>query len=231
MTPAYANCSGPVALFAVATKLLTIFVMLYAMSERDPQRTLEVAESFSHRSTKTVPGPVTIVKLDDGNAPAMKVVERRWLDLFPGAGMVDGADFAAGRTLRAELGVAGIFAANRADPVPSAAAIVGALTRMVADAPQGIDLALDVKLGHDTDTDSALSIQRVRTLARMLAAIDHNAADVIVGLQPGQPAVIALELRVSPRHIAPAPVIARPPSPPPVTAQAGPRPPLSKPGA
>lgn len=232
MTPAYANCSGPVALFAVATKLLTIFVMLYAMSERDPHRTLAVAESFAHRSVKTVPGPVTIVKLEDGNAPAMKVVERRWLDLFPGAGMVDGADFAAGRTLRAELGVAGVFAANRADPVPSAAAIVGALARIVTDAPQGIDLALDVKLGHDSDADSSLSIQRVRSLARMLGAIDHGAADVIVGLQPGQPSVIALELRVSPRPIAPGPVIARPAARPPATAQAGPPPPpLPKPGA
>lgn len=228
-TPAYANCSGPVALFAVATKLLTIFVMLYALAEHDPHRAFAVAESFEHRNM-TVPGPVSIVKLD-GDVPAMKVIERRWLDLFPGAGMVDGNDFAAGRTLRAELGVAGIFAGERPDPLPSASAIVGALTRMVVDAPKGLDLALDVKLGHDAETDPKLAIQRVRSLARMLAAIEPSAGDVIVGLQPGSAATIALELRLSPRPIAPAPVIARPPSPPPGTTQAAQRPPSPKPGA
>lgn len=228
-TPAYANCSGPVAMFAVATKLLTIFVMLYALAEHDPHRAFAVAESFQNRN-KTVPGPVSIVKLD-GDVPAMKVIERRWMDLFPGAGMIDGGEFAAGRTLRAELGVAGIFAGERADPLPSASAIVGALTRIVVDAPQGLDLALDVKLGHGADGDGKLAIQRVRSLARLLAAIEPSGGDVIVGLQPGQPAAIALELRLSPRPIAPGPVIARPPSPPPPSTQAAQRPPSSKPGA
>ncbi|MBL8706518.1 MAG: flagellar motor protein MotB [Rhodospirillales bacterium] len=230
MTAAPTSNSGPIALFAVASLLLTFFVALNAIADRDPSRVREVTKSFSERKPAG-PGPVSIVALE-GDVPAMKVIERRWLDLFPGAGAVDGGDFVAGRTLRAELGVAGIFAANRADPLPSASAIVGALTRMVTDAPKGLDLALDVKLGHDGEQDGKLAIQRVRSLARMLNAIEIDAGDLAVGLQPGQSTVIALELRLSPRPIAPAPVIARPPAErSPVADRTAQPPPNLKPGA
>ena len=230
MTAAPTSNSGPIALFAVASLLLTFFVALNAMAERDPARVREVTQSFSERKPAG-PGPVSIVSLD-GDVPAVKVIERRWLDLFPGAGMVVGDVFGAGRTLRAELGVAGIFAANRADPLPSAQAIVGALTRMVTDAPRGLDLALDVKLGHDVDTDGKLAIQRVRSLAGMLRAIEGDAGDVAVGLQAGHSTVIALELRLSPRPISPSPVIAQPSRMlSPVAARTAQPPPTPKPGA
>jgi len=233
LTSATSQGSGPIALFAVASLLLTFFVALNTVAEPDTQRVRDVAESFLQRHQPLVPvnaGPVSIVRLD-GEVPAARVVERRWLDLFPGAGAVDGAKFGAGTLLKAELGVSGIFAANRADPLPSAAAIVGALTRLVVEAPRGIELSLDVKLGLDPDADrpaSALAVERVRTLARLLAAIDPAQADIVVGVQRGEPSALALELRLAPRRIPAAPAIAGPGLPRPV---AGEPPPKIRPGA
>lgn len=203
MTPRPAQqgtISGPVTLFAVATKLLAFFVMLYAVMERNPASQLVASDSFNQRKV-AAPGPVAVVSLD-GDVPAVKVMERRWLDLFPGAGMVDGSSFMSGRVLRAELGLGGIFGQGGAEALPRAEQIVASLTRLVAEAPKGLDLALDVKLGVADDMDAAdgkLAIQRTRTLARLLSTIDPGTGDVAVGLQPGQPATIALELRLANR--------------------------------
>jgi len=213
MDPAPANGSGPIALFAVASLLLTFFVALNAMSERDQTRAREVANSFANR-TQVGPGPVTIISID-GNAPAVNVVERRWLDLFPGAGLVRGGTFGTGQALRAELGTAGIFAPGRADPLPSAASVLTALTRIVGNAPTGLELSLDVKLGlgADEQTDGGkLAVSRARTLARLLGGSDLGGGDVAVGLQRGQPGVIALELRLANRQIPAQPMAAQPPT-------------------
>ncbi|MCC6471168.1 MAG: hypothetical protein IT563_22830 [Alphaproteobacteria bacterium] len=202
MNPAHSapTNSGPMTLLAVATKLLAFFVMLYVITERDPARQHVVSDSFAQRRA-VGPGPVAVVPLD-GDVPAVKLVERRWLDLFPGAGTVDGASFAQGRVLRAELGVAGIFAPGRADPLPRAQQAIAALTRLVADTPEGLALALDVKLGVAPglgEADGGLAIQRSRTLAKLLSMSDRGSGEIAVGLQSGSPATIALELRIASR--------------------------------
>jgi hypothetical protein len=205
------SSSGSIALFAVASLLLTFFVALNAMSVRDQARTRDVASSFATRS-QLEPGPVTIISIP-GDAPAVKIVERRWLDLFPGAGLRQGQAFGAGQSLSAELGVAGIFAPGLADPLPSAIPVLSALSRIVGDAPSDLDVSLDVKLGlgaADQADGGKLAIQRARTLARVLGLAIPGGGDVAVGLQRGQPGVIALELRLANRSIPAQPMMAQP---------------------
>jgi hypothetical protein len=116
--------------------------------------------------------------------------------------MVDGETFTYGHVLRAELAVGGVFEQGRADPLPRAQQTIAALTKLVAGAPEGLDLALDVKLGVPLGLDAAagrLAVQRTRTLARLLSTIDHGTGDIAVGLKPGNPTAIALELRVANR--------------------------------
>lgn len=213
---------GPIALFAVASLLLTFFVALNAMSERDHTRVRAVADSFNHRM-QAGPGPVAIVPID-GNIPAVKAVERQWQSLFPGAAMAEGPTFGTGNALHAELGIAGMFAPGRADPLASADGVLAALKRILIEMPDGVDLALDVKLsvGAEDEADGGrLALQRARALARLLGGIDHG-GDVAVGLQRGRPGVIALELRLASR-----PVPARPIPTQPIAS----RPPAARPGA
>ncbi|MCC7045354.1 MAG: hypothetical protein IT562_01455 [Alphaproteobacteria bacterium] len=195
--------SGPVTLLAVVTKLLAFFVMLYVVTERDPARQHIVTDSLVHR-TAAGPGPVAIVPLE-GDVPAVKAVERRWLDIFPGAGAVDGGTFGYGHVLRAELALGGIFEPGRAEPLQRAQQTIATLTSMIADSPKGLDLALDVKIGVPRglgEADGLLAIERARTLARLLTARDRPGGDIAVGLQTGNPTTIALELRVGSRAAA-----------------------------
>jgi hypothetical protein len=209
MDQASTHRSGPIALFAVASLLLTFFVVLNAMSERDQARVREVADSFATR-TQVGPGPASVVPID-GNAPAVKVVERRWLDLFPGAMTASGSTFGPGHVLQAELGVAGIFAPGRAEPLASANAVLAALARILEDAPGGLELSLDVRLGLDGDGN--LALERVRSLARVLGQAETGRGEVAVGVQHGRPGVVALDLRTANRPLRAQP-IAVPEAPP-----------------
>jgi len=201
-TPQSSTISGPYTLFALATKLLAFFVMLYAVMERDPARQHDVSDSLAHRRSAG-PGPVALVPLD-GNLPAVKVMERRWLDLFPGVGMVDGGTFGYGHVLRAELALGSVFAQGRADPLPGAPQAVGPLVKLVAGAPKGLDLALDIKLGVALGIDAAderIAIQRAGALSKLLSTIDHGGGEIAVGLQHGNPTAIVLELRIANRPV------------------------------
>jgi len=205
------SSSGSIALFAVTSLLLAFFVALNAMSVRDQARTREVASSFATRS-QLEPGPVTIISIP-GDAPAVKIVERRWLDLFPGAGLRQGQTFGTGQLLRAELGIAGIFAPGLADPLPSAIPVLSALSRIVGDAPSGLDVSLEVLLGLGAEGQAdggMLAILRARALARLLGVSNLGGGDVAVGLHRGQPGVIALELRLANRSIPAQPMMAQP---------------------
>lgn len=185
--------SGPVALFAVASLLLTFFVALNAMSARDPARMREVVGSFAARS-QTGPGPVAIVPIA-GDIPAVKAVERRWLDLFPGAGLSSGGTFGTGHVLRAELGVAGTFLPGRAETLAGASRVLAALGRIVAEVPDGLELALDVTI--DTGDDAGLAIHRARHVARLLDTAGQG--EVAVGVRHGTAGAVALELRLAGR--------------------------------
>jgi len=181
--------------------LLAFFIMLFAVSEREPSRARDVLGSFNQRSIGTT-GPVTIVPVA-GDVPAMKVIERRWLDLFPGAAVEHGVLFGNGSLLVAALDAEAMFADGPDRPARGAEATLAALARLVGDAPADVALSLEIRFGLGDDAraeDLPVAIRRAGALARLLPP------EIAVGVERGKPGMAALQLRLTPRPLVPRPL-------------------------
>ena len=88
-----------------------------------------------------------------------------------------------------------LAAQGRLYPSPSSRRELAALGRIVADAPDGLELALDVTI--DTGDDAGLAIHRARHVARLLDTAGQG--EVAVGVRHGTAGAVALELRLAGR--------------------------------
>jgi hypothetical protein len=188
--------SGTMALFAVASLLLTFFVALNAMSVREAERTRAVADSFARRGA-AASMPLSVVPVG-GDMPAVRSVERSWTEVFP-AGAASSL-FGEGRVLRAQLATDAAFVADTVELTPMAQAKLDAVARLLADPPAGLDLGLEARVGMTPDTDAAgtrLAALRARGLLHRLGG--HADGDVAAGVYRSTSGTIDLELRLTRR--------------------------------
>ncbi|MCK6453357.1 MAG: hypothetical protein L6R19_21275 [Alphaproteobacteria bacterium] len=195
--------SGPMALFAVASLLLTFFVALTALSERETARARAVAESFVRRGAAPAV-PVSVVPLG-GDMPSVRSVERRWTEMFPPSSAAPAVPFGEGRVLRAALAVDAVFAGDTAELASDAAARLDALARLIAEPPAGLGLRLGATLGAADASDpraARLAAMRARALLHRLSVAAPAAAaegELAVGLARAAPGMLAFELSLAMR--------------------------------
>lgn len=191
--------TGAMALFAVASLLLTFFVALNAMSVREAERTRAVVDSFTRRGAAPA-APVSVVPLG-GDMPAVRSVERRWSELFPDVGLKP-SPFGEGRVLKAMIDADAAFAAGTADLAPEAARRLDAVARLVNEPPAELGLDLEVRLGVAPGDDPHLAALRARAILLRLGALAAMAAadgDVVVGLAREPRGEVELALRLARR--------------------------------
>ena len=191
VAPRSTHDSGPMALFAVASLLLTFFVALTAMSERETARTRAVADSFARRGAAPAV-PVSVVPLG-GDMPSVRSVERRWSEVFPILSAAPATSFGEGRVLRGAIAADEAFAAGTAELTAKGIARLDAMARLVADPPSGLALRLEAMLALAPDADARaarLAAMRARAILRHLGVHAPSAAtdgDLAVGVAREQP--------------------------------------------
>lgn len=195
--------SGPIALFAVASLLLTFFVALTALSVRETERARAVADSFLRRGAAPAV-PVSVVPLG-GDMPSVRSVERRWTEMFPPSSAAPAAPFGEGRVLRAAIPIDALFAADTAELDSAAAARLDVLARLIAEPPAGLGLRLGATLGAADAADpraARLAAMQARALLQRLSATAPAAAaegELAVGLARTAPGMVAFELSLAMR--------------------------------
>lgn len=187
------STSGTMALFAVASLLLTFFVALTAMSSRETERTRAVVDSFARRGA-AAHMPLNVVPVG-GDMPAVRSVERRWVELFPAEAA--SSSFGEGRVLRTTLAVDEAFAAGTAELLLPAAARLDQLARLLAEPPAGLDLGLEARIAIAPGSDIPLAALRARALLHRLTASGDG--DIAAGVHRSGGETIDLELRLTRR--------------------------------